>query len=94
MTVDGFGAHICCYRLSLQPMTSLLKRLTRCGAVLHRLTGTISRMIGGMPYLIDIDMNNNQLSGPIDESLWYMPRLDRLELGNNRLTGTLSPAIG
>lgn len=58
-----------------------------------RLSGTVDHDVGGMAYLVDIDLHNNKLTGTIPDSLWYMARLDHLDWSSNELTGTLSPAV-
>ncbi|KAK8554885.1 hypothetical protein V6N13_118566 [Hibiscus sabdariffa] len=68
---------------------SNLTRLRRLGLSGNSLTGEIPTVLGSLPHLEELYLDNNHLHGPIPWSFNNLTRLKRLEIQRNYISGEL-----
>jgi Leucine-rich repeat (LRR) protein len=86
--ICGWSGVRCAYNY-----TSETVHVTEIKLPAKKLTGPIPSEIGFLPYLITIDLANNDITGTIPEELYGLERLRHLYLNDNKLQGTISPRI-
>ena len=86
--ICGWSGVRCAYNY-----TSEMVHVTEIKLPAMKLSGSIPSEIGFLPYLVTIDLANNDITGTIPEELYGLQRLKHLYLDDNKLQGTISPRI-
>ena len=86
--ICGWSGVRCAYNY-----TSEMVHVTEIKLPAMKLSGSIPSEIGFLPYLVTVDLANNDITGTIPEELYGLQRLRHLYLNDNKLQGTISPRI-
>ena len=58
------------------------------------LEGTISRQLGNLSFLVELDLHGNSFYGHLPQELFQLHQLKLLDLSNNKFDGGISTVIG